>query len=51
MCISKFLGDIIKRAVGGYIIVQGRDDEILNPGGVKVLLFQGECILRNLLGI
>lgn len=26
--------------VGGYIIVQGRADDTMNLGGIKVLLFQ-----------
>lgn len=29
-------GDIIKRTVGGYIIVQGRADDTMNLGGIKV---------------
>ncbi|KAL1328722.1 hypothetical protein HN51_038523 [Arachis hypogaea] len=28
-------GDIIKRTVGGYIIVQGRADDTMNLGGIK----------------
>ncbi|KAJ9555488.1 hypothetical protein OSB04_010102 [Centaurea solstitialis] len=30
-------GDIIKRTVGGYIVVQGRADDTMNLGGIKVL--------------
>jgi acyl-coenzyme A synthetase/AMP-(fatty) acid ligase len=39
-------GDIIKRTAGGYFIVQGRADDTMNLGGIKVfhslelLLFQ-----------
>jgi acyl-coenzyme A synthetase/AMP-(fatty) acid ligase len=29
-------GDIIKRTVGGYFIVQGRADDTMNLGGIKV---------------
>ena len=29
-------GDIIKRTVGGYFIVQGRADDTMNIGGIKV---------------
>lgn len=30
-------GDIIKRTVGGYFVVQGRADDTMNLGGIKVL--------------
>lgn len=30
-------GDIIKRTVGGYLFVQGRADDTMNLGGIKVL--------------
>ena len=29
-------GDIIKRTVGGYFTVQGRADDTMNIGGIKV---------------
>lgn len=29
-------GDIIKRTVGGYFVVQGRADDTMNLGGIKV---------------
>ncbi|XP_059429512.1 probable CoA ligase CCL12 isoform X1 [Corylus avellana] len=29
-------GDIIKRTVGGYLIVQGRADDTMNLGGIKI---------------
>jgi hypothetical protein len=29
-------GDIIQRTVGGYYIVQGRADDTMNLGGIKV---------------
>lgn len=29
-------GDILKRTVGGYIVVQGRADDTMNLGGIKV---------------
>jgi acyl-coenzyme A synthetase/AMP-(fatty) acid ligase len=35
--------------VGGYIIVQGRADDTMNLGGIKVSLFQGERRIRKLL--
>jgi acyl-coenzyme A synthetase/AMP-(fatty) acid ligase len=34
---------------GGYIIVQGRADDTMNLGGIKVSLFQGESRIRKLL--
>lgn len=30
-------GDIVKRTVGGYFNVQGRADDTMNLGGIKVL--------------
>ena len=30
-------GDIIQRTVGGYYIVQGRADDTMNLGGIKVI--------------
>ncbi|KAG7035817.1 putative acyl-activating enzyme 18, peroxisomal, partial [Cucurbita argyrosperma subsp. argyrosperma] len=32
-------GDILKRTVGGYFVVQGRADDTMNLGGIKVLTF------------
>lgn len=29
-------GDIVKRTVGGYYYVQGRADDTMNLGGIKV---------------
>lgn len=29
-------GDIIKRTVGGFIVVEGRADDTMNLGGIKV---------------
>jgi hypothetical protein len=29
-------GDIIKRTVGGHLVVQGRADDTMNLGGIKV---------------
>lgn len=29
-------GDILKRTVGGYLVVQGRADDTMNLGGIKV---------------
>lgn len=29
-------GDILKRTVGGHFIVQGRSDDTMNLGGIKV---------------
>lgn len=33
-------GDILKRTVGGYLVVQGRADDTMNLGGIKVRHFQ-----------
>uniref|UniRef100_A0A9I9EAE9 Acyl-activating enzyme 18, peroxisomal n=1 Tax=Cucumis melo TaxID=3656 RepID=A0A9I9EAE9_CUCME len=33
-------GDIIRRTVGGYLIVQGRADDTMNLGGIKVRIKQ-----------
>ena len=30
-------GDILKRTVGGYLVVQGRADDTMNLGGIKVV--------------
>lgn len=30
-------GDIIQRTVGGYYLVQGRADDTMNLGGIKVI--------------
>lgn len=30
-------GDIIKRTVGGFLVVQGRADDTMNLGGIKVI--------------
>ncbi|KAK7318793.1 hypothetical protein RJT34_03500 [Clitoria ternatea] len=48
-------GDIIKRTVGGYIIVQGRADDTMNLGGIKTSSIEiervcdraDECILET----
>ncbi|XP_061372767.1 probable CoA ligase CCL12 [Gastrolobium bilobum] len=48
-------GDIIKRTVGGYIIVQGRADDTMNLGGIKTSSVEiervcdraDECILET----
>lgn len=48
-------GDIIKRMVGGYIIVQGRADDTMNLGGIKTSSIEiervcdraDECILET----
>ncbi|CAI8618643.1 unnamed protein product [Vicia faba] len=48
-------GDIIKRMVGGYIIVQGRADDTMNLGGIKTSSVEiervcdraDECILET----
>ncbi|KAF6155228.1 hypothetical protein GIB67_019754 [Kingdonia uniflora] len=32
-------GDIIKRTVGGFYVVQGRADDTMNLGGIKVFIF------------
>lgn len=29
-------GDVIKRTVGGYLVIQGRADDTMNLGGIKV---------------
>lgn len=36
-------GDIVKRTVGGYFNVQGRADDTMNLGGIKVLYIVGSC--------
>lgn len=30
-------GDVLQRTVGGYYIVQGRADDTMNLGGIKVI--------------
>ncbi|KAK7247117.1 hypothetical protein RIF29_41994 [Crotalaria pallida] len=48
-------GDIIKRTVGGYLIVQGRADDTMNLGGIKTSSVEiervcdraDECILET----
>lgn len=32
-------GDIVKRSVGGFFLVQGRADDTMNLGGIKVHYF------------
>ncbi|XP_057956437.1 probable CoA ligase CCL12 isoform X2 [Malania oleifera] len=36
MCLRRH-GDIIKRTAGGYVIVQGRADDTMNLGGIKLV--------------
>ncbi|KAE9601186.1 putative acetate--CoA ligase [Lupinus albus] len=48
-------GDIVKRTIGGYIIVQGRADDTMNLGGIKTSSIEiervcdraDECILET----
>lgn len=37
-------GDILKRTVGGYLVVQGRADDTMNLGGIKVLHYHSTTI-------
>lgn len=40
-------GDIVKRMVGGYFHVQGRADDTMNLGGIKVL----HCVMWNFIRV
>ncbi|KAI4345323.1 hypothetical protein L6164_012455 [Bauhinia variegata] len=54
MCLRRH-GDVLKRSVGGYIIVQGRADDTMNLGGIKTSSVEiervcdraDECILET----
>ncbi|KAJ7955414.1 acyl-activating enzyme 18 [Quillaja saponaria] len=46
MCLRRH-GDIIKRTVGGYFVVQGRADDTMNIGGIKTSSLEIECVCHQ----
>ncbi|KAJ7955413.1 acyl-activating enzyme 18 [Quillaja saponaria] len=46
MCLRRH-GDIIKRTVGGYFVVQGRADDTMNLGGIKTSSLEIESVCHQ----
>ncbi|XP_071697407.1 probable CoA ligase CCL12 [Rutidosis leptorrhynchoides] len=40
-------GDIIKKTIGGYLVVQGRADDTMNLGGIKTSSIEIECVCEQ----